>query len=235
MTTQPTPDFFDREKAAAYDRHISRLAPIVENLHFLIRLVLCDLPTDARVLCVGVGTGAEILSLAAANPGWTFVGVDPSQAMLEVCRERLTQAGILDRCALVHGYLQEVAEDQAFDAALSVLVVHFISIPARRELLKGMAGRLRQNGYLVTAEISCDLDADEFPLMFANWAQVQKLMGATPESLADLPRQLREVLTVLPHDETERMLRDCGIPQPVRFFQAFMIAGWYGRVGRVTA
>lgn len=233
MTTQPTPDFFDREKAAAYDRHISRLAPIAENLHFLIRLVLCDLPADARVLCVGVGTGAEILSLAAANPGWTFVGVDPSPAMLEVCRERLKQAGIGDRCALVHGYVQDVADGREFDAALSVLVAHFLAIPERRELLGGMTGRLRQGGCLVTAEISGDLDAEEFPLMLEHWEQVQKLMGATPESLADLPRLLREVLTVLTHADTERMLHECGIPQPVRFFQAFMIAGWYGRLGRV--
>jgi hypothetical protein len=40
-----------------------------------------------------------------------------------------------------------------------------------------------------------------------------------------------EILRVLPHGETERMLRECGVLTPVRFFQAFLIAGWYGRVG----
>lgn len=232
MTTPP-PDFFDREKAAGYDERTGRLAPIADGLHFLVQLVLCDLPPDARVLCVGAGTGAEILALAAAKPGWTFVGVDPSAAMLEVCRERLAQAGFLDRCKLVHGHLQDVAASRNFEAALSLLVAHFLDLPTRRELLRGMAGRLKDGGCLVTAEISGDLDAADFAPMLANWEQVQKLMGATPESLADLPRQLREVLTVLPHDETERMLRECGIAQPVRFFQAFLIAGWYGRVVRV--
>ena len=53
-------------------------------------------------------------------------------------------------------------------------------------------------------------------------------MGATPESLAALPAQLRDVLAVLPPAETETLLRQSGIETPVRFFQAFMISGWYG-------
>lgn len=62
------PSFFGRDVADAYDARNNALAPISNNLHFLLRLVLADLPVDARVLCVGVGTGAEILSLASAFP-----------------------------------------------------------------------------------------------------------------------------------------------------------------------
>jgi tRNA (cmo5U34)-methyltransferase len=40
---------------------------------------------------------------------------------------------------------------------------------------------------------------------------------------------LRSVLFVHPPRETERLLRESGIPVPVRFFQAFMIHAWYGR------
>lgn len=38
---------------------------------------------------MGVGTGAEILSLSSAYPEWTFVGMDSSVSMLDVCRARL--------------------------------------------------------------------------------------------------------------------------------------------------
>ena len=62
-----SPTFFNREIAEAYDRRNSALAPISDALHFLMRLVLADLPIDARVLCVGMGTGAEILSLATMS------------------------------------------------------------------------------------------------------------------------------------------------------------------------
>jgi tRNA (cmo5U34)-methyltransferase len=92
-----------------------------------------------------------------------------------------------------------------------------------------MTDRLRSGGYLVNAEISFDLDSAEFPLMLKNWESVQKLMGGTPESLANLPKQLRDVLAVVPPLETEDLIRQSGIAFPVRFFQALMICAWYGR------
>lgn len=72
------------------------------------------------------------------------------------------------------------------------------------------------------------MDAEEFPLMLKNWESIQSLMGATPESIANLARVLREMLTVLSPIEVENMLRQSGIQLPIRFFQAFMISGWYG-------
>jgi tRNA (cmo5U34)-methyltransferase len=64
--------------------------------------------------------------------------------------------------------------------------------------------------------------------MIRNWQAVHRLMGATNESLKAVPQQLREVLTVLSPDEVDALLVDSGIGTPVRFFQAFMISGWYG-------
>jgi tRNA (cmo5U34)-methyltransferase len=40
--------------------------------------------------------------------------------------------------------------------------------------------------------------------------------------------QLREMLSVISPAETERLLHQSGVLLPVRFFQAFMISGWYG-------
>lgn len=229
MSKPSATDFFTKELAQAYDERNRKLAPISENMHFLIRLVLKDLPVNSQVLCVGVGTGAEILSLARAFPQWSFVGVDPSESMLEVCRERLQEAGVLDRCKLIQGYIQEAPGGANFDAALSVLVGHFVKREERLSFYKEMVSRLKKGGSFINTEISFDLDSAEFPEMLKNWEQVQMLMGATPESLAKLPSQLREALTVLPNSEVEEFLRLSGLETPVRFFQAFMITGWYGR------
>lgn len=230
-TTPPKTDFFTKELSLAYDERNSKLAAISENMHFLIRLVLKELPAQAKVLCVGVGTGAEILSLAKAFPQWSFVGLDPSASMLEVCAERLKAAGVAERCRLVHGYIHETPESEKFDGVLSVLVGHFVKSDERLSFYKDMVQRLKPSGYLVNTEISYDLNAPEFSQMLNNWKEVQTLMGATAESLATLPHTLREVLTVLPPAETEKLLRQAGLPVPVKFFQAFMISGWYGQLG----
>ncbi|WP_202814214.1 class I SAM-dependent methyltransferase [Fulvimarina pelagi] len=96
-------EIFDADLAAGYDKRNSPLAPLSDCLHFLVRLVLADLPLQARILCVGAGTGAEILSLARAYPTWSFVGVDPSAEMLKICGASLNDAGVSDRCDLVCG------------------------------------------------------------------------------------------------------------------------------------
>lgn len=226
-TSLPVIDHFT-DAARAYDERNRQLAPIADNMHFLIRLILKNAPVQARVLCVGVGTGAEILSLSKSFPEWTFVGVDPSIGMLDVCRERLNNAGVLNRCELIHGYVHDVPPGENFDAALSILVAHFVRREDRLNFYQAMCDRLCTNGILINTEISFDLDSPEFPLMLKNWEEVQLMMGGTPESLANLSVQLREMLSVLSPIETESLLNQSGIHLPVRFFQAFMISGWYG-------
>lgn len=229
MTKISQPDFFTKELAQAYDERNSKLVSISENMHFLIQIVLKSLPQNANILCVGVGTGAEIISLSKIFPGWTFVGVDPSASMLEVCKVRLKDAGVLNRCQLLQGYVQDVATGENFDAALSLLVGHFIKSESRLDFFQNMTSRLKKGGYLVNVEISYDLNSPEFLMMLKNWEQIQTLMGATSESLASLPMQLREMLTILPGPTIEDFFRRSQISNPVKFFQAFMISGWYGQ------
>lgn len=226
---KPNPTYFTKEHADRYDERNSKLFPIANGIHFLLRLILMNLPARARVLSVGAGTGAEILALARVFPDWTFVAVEPSDAMLEVCRARFKEAGILERCELVCGFVQDVPESEKFDAVLSILVAHFVKCEERLDFYGNMVKRLLPDGYFVSAEISFDLDSKEFPSMLEHWNAVQTLMGATPESLAILPQALRDTLAVLPPAEVEALMRTSGVPMPVRFFQSLMISAWYGR------
>src|SRR5680860_1682594 len=90
---------FDRQ-AASYDRQWERMAPIRDGLFFLVESVFSELPDDARILCVGVGTGAELAHLARSFPTWSFTAVEPSGQMLEVCRQRVEREGFAARCAV---------------------------------------------------------------------------------------------------------------------------------------
>ena len=83
---------FDQQ-AAGYDKQWAGMAPIREALYLLLDALFVGLPDDARILCVGAGTGAEIAHLAERFPGWRFTALDPSGAMLEVCRQRAERAG----------------------------------------------------------------------------------------------------------------------------------------------
>ena len=199
-----TSDFFDQKIADSYDERNSRLAPISDGLHFLLRLTLASLPESARVLCVGVGTGADIFALASERADLKFVGVDPSAQMLEIARHRLDEAGIGARCELVHGYVDAVAE-RDFAAVVSLLVAHFVQREDRPAFYRAIYDRLAPGGRFLSAEIS----------------------GANEESLASLGDTLRNVLGVIGPAETEALWREAGFAVPVPFFQAFMIRGWH--------
>lgn len=221
------PEFFNQQMANGYDEKNSRLAAIGDCMHFLVCLALNDLPSHARILCVGTGTGAEILSLAKAHTEWSFVGVDPSAPMLGVCRDKLERANVLDRCELVNGYVHDVPKGEEFDAVLSILVAHFVECEGRLGFYRSVHDRLKPGGRFVSTEISYDLNSAEFPAMLKNWERVQALMGATPESLRTLEDMLRNSLSVLSPMETETVLKATGFDLPVQFFQAFLIRGWH--------
>ncbi|KAF0095841.1 MAG: Methyltransferase type 11 [Puniceicoccaceae bacterium 5H] len=230
MTRNSVSHFFDRKAAAAYDEKAQKVGAINDNLHLLIRLTLSSLPEDARLLCVGVGTGGEILRLAEQHPGWRFIGVEPSESMLEVCRGRLEEAGALERCELVHGYLADLPRGEGFDAALCLLVTHFIKDRSeRQQMLADMGAHLKPGGFLINADISFDTASPAFAPMLETWKAMHLASGADPAKLDQSIRTMQEHVDILPPGSIEDMLRQSGFPTPVRFFQSLLIHGWYSR------
>jgi tRNA G46 methylase TrmB len=100
---------FDKQ-AASYDQQWSTMAPINDALHVLARAVLLHLPPQAHILCVGAGTGAEILYPAQTFPAWQFTALEPSTVMLDVFRRRAEDQGIASRCVF---HLPSAAQAQA--------------------------------------------------------------------------------------------------------------------------
>ena len=152
-------EFFGKEVARVYDDRNQSFSPIRDCMLFLIDLVCKNVKPNARVLCIGVGTGTEIIFLANKYHDWTFVAVDPSQAMLDVCQEKLKQVNLLHRCEFIHGYVQEVPSDyNGFDVVLSLLVAHFVKREEKDAFFKNMCERLVLGGQLITSEVTCDFD-----------------------------------------------------------------------------
>ena len=82
------------KQASSYEQQWSKMASINDALYLLTSTVLSELPLKANILCVGAGTGAEILYLAQKFPEWHFTAVEPSTAMLDVFRRRAEEHGI---------------------------------------------------------------------------------------------------------------------------------------------
>lgn len=222
-------DKFEKTRAESYDLNNQHLKPLLENLHYLIRIVLKKAPSKSKVLCVGVGTGEEVLFLAKSFPDFSFVACDPSESMLEVCKEKLERENILDRCELIHGHLQDIPHEDKFDVALCLLVFHHTSKDEREKILKQISFHLLSTGIFIEAEISWDTSINSFNEMMENWQELSRLSGASEEKINSLPRLMLDHLSIKSEEEIETLFAKHGLTRPLRFFQSLFIHAWYAK------
>ena len=82
---------FDSQ-AANYDTQWVRMKAMNEALYFLLESVFAELPADARVLCVGVATGTELINLVQGHPHWRFTALERPGSVLDLGRGRVHEA-----------------------------------------------------------------------------------------------------------------------------------------------
>lgn len=222
---------FDDAHASRYDEQFVRLSPLMGALHLLMRGFFAELPEQARVLCVGAGTGAELLELARAFPRWRFVAVDPSAPMLAVCRRKAEAAGVLDRCEFHAGYLASLPAMPPFDAATCVLVSQFVLDRAERiGLFRQIADRLVPGGRLLSADLCADLDDPVDGEILDLWMGLIASAGQGPKDLEQLRTIYRQHVSVLPAVQVEFLLRAAGFTRALPIYQSLMIRAWACRV-----
>ena len=220
---------FDQQ-AAGYDTQWAKMAPMRDALHYLLESVFAELPEDAHILCVGVGTGAEMAHLAGKFPRWRFTAVEPSGAMLDVCRRRAEAEGFASRCDFHEGYLDSLPAGQLHDAATCFLVSQFILEPeARSAFFREIADRLKPGGILASSDLASDTGSPEYAALLRTWLQLMASGGVTPEGLERMSHAYARDVAVLPPEHVASIIRSGGFDTPVRFFQAGLIHAWYSR------
>ena len=101
-----------------------------------------------NVLELGTGTGETAARILARSPGARWTGIDASAAMLERARKRLPDADLRVQ------RLEDPLPQGPFDLVVSVLAVHHLDGPAKRDLFRRIAevSDLFVLGDLVVAE-----------------------------------------------------------------------------------
>ena len=228
MKTDNTAIVFDQTRASRYDTQFNKLAPIKDALHFLSQMILMDLPENARILCVGAGTGAELIYLAKTFPNWQFTAVDPATAMLDVCKQRVAEQGLLSRCHFHNGYLEDLPECPAFDAATCFLVSHFLTHHSQRiSLFKSIAKRLAKAGILINAELSADISDDTYADLLALWCSTLNFSDLPSAVVEKMTSSLGTSILLLPPTQVASSIKSAGFSTPVQFLQTGLIHGWF--------
>lgn len=217
---------FDQQ-AAGYDKQWAGMAPIREALYLLLDALFVGLPDDARILCVGAGTGAEIAHLAERFPGWRFTALDPSGAMLEVCRQRAERGGFAHRCDYHEGYLETLAAGQAYDGATCFLVSQFLTdVQARTGFFRQIAQRLKPGGLLANADLASDIHSPAYEVLLPGWMTLMSSAGVDAQMLERARAAYARDVAVLPAPQVAEIIQAGGFTAPTQFFQAGLMHGW---------
>lgn len=230
MQNQEQAVVFDEQRASTYDERAAKIAPLRDTLHLLTRLILSELPTDARILCVGVGTGLELIYLAREFPQWRFTAVDPASAMLDVCRQKAEACGVASRCTWHEGYLDSLPVSEPFHAATCLLVSHFfMQQKERRDFFGQIASRLCSQGYLVNADLASDMSSVPYQNLCEIWTRLLEYAGYPDEDVKEFLAAHDRDVAVLPPNEVSSIIASSDFDEPTLFLQTLFIHAWYAR------
>lgn len=218
---------FDQQ-AGTYDQQWAKLAPLRDGIHLLMASIFSRLPQDARMLCVGAGTGAEIHFLAKRFPEWTFVAAEPSSGMVEVAKSRAEQHGYANRCTFHTGYLETLPAGELFDCAASLLVSQFLLDPRERaDFFRVIAGRLKPGGILTTSDLASDTAAPHYSGLLEVWLRTMTAADLSPERVQQMRAAYSRDVAILPIRSVEAIIASGGFEPPVQFYQAGLMHAWY--------
>lgn len=228
--TQGAAQKFDQSRAGEYEAQ-SRIALAgYEACHDLAACILSAALGRGgarRVVVVGIGgTGAEVSAVSKLEPGWRFAGVDPSEPMLHLARERLTAQGLIGRVDLHLGDLEDLPASEPFDAAMMLGVLHHVPGDAAKiALLQEIAARLPSGAPLILA--GNRFAYAERPLLLKAWGERWRMHGASD---ADIDAKLGKILQGAdpPHSEQAvfHLLGEAGFERPEGFFSSLFWGAW---------
>ncbi|WP_068985717.1 MULTISPECIES: class I SAM-dependent methyltransferase [Lysinibacillus] len=218
---------FNNTLANEYEKGIRRTLPSYDAMLRLTHTFYhSTLPEQAEFLIVGSGSGNEILQFAEKRPHWSFVGIDPSSAMLQIAEERLKP--LPNNMSLHQGtILDSLLPSIKFDAASCILVLHFIDDDQEKlATLKEIANNLKPGAPFVLVSKYGQLGSLETELQFdlwrAYWLQHTKL---SPSEVAEMEKSIRS-LSFMREEDILSLLRQAGFTEPSRFFATTLFGGW---------
>lgn len=223
-SNHPATPFSDLQALSSYADRTRRLVPGYADLLKMATVLVSErAPEQAQVLVVGAGGGAELNAFAQTHPGWRFVGVDPSEPMLQVAQATL--GPLATRVVFHQGYVH-TAPAGPFDAATCLLTMHFVGLDERLPTLKEIHRRLKPGAPFVMAHLSFPQAPDEKALWLSRYAAFAVSSGVDPEAARRAAPTIGASLPLLGPDEEEALLQQAGFSRPSLFYTGLAFRGW---------
>lgn len=216
--------FSDPQAVARYAEGPVRQVPGFHALQQMAALLLAEVvPEEGQVLVLGAGGGLELQAFAERQPGWHFVGVDPSAEMLKLASATL--GSLASRVELHEGYI-DTAPKGPFDGAACLLTLHFLTAKERLHTLTELRRRLRLGAPLITAHHSFPQAEGAKDRWLRRYAAFAVSSGVPEPSAKNAIDAISSGLPLLTPEEDVALLREAGFDAIEQFYAGFTFKGW---------
>ena len=230
MADEPSslPDNATPHPAVAYDAGVRQTIPYYDEIHGEVLSFIEALPESPRMwLDTGCGTGALVARALPRFPATRFVVADPSLAMLEVARERLSGSRVIVLAPCGTADLPT----GCFDVVTAIQCHHYLDPSGRRNAVAACFDRLRPGGVFVTSENVRPLSRTGLRLGLRYWRRFQEHAGKSPsEVAAQLVRLDREYFPIT-LEEHLRLYREAGFVAVEVLWCSYLQAAFYAVKG----
>lgn len=214
---------FSGAQAEDYDLRMPKLVAGYDIMHEISAAYLRQsLPEDAHILVVGAATCKEIIKLSELEENWRFTAVDLSQDMLDIGSQKLKEKGCDSRVELFCGEPSQLNTNNGFDAAMSMLVMHFIEKEQKLEFLSSIQQRLNPNSPLVLADLMHTHTPDFVDIQML----LSQQLGMPFETACEIKPRFENNFKPLTIDDFKAMTKAAGFKCQGSIFQSLNFYCW---------
>lgn len=228
--TKQTIDFDKNAPIAGseYDKMAQQALPGYEAMHQMALACLrAKLPSEANLLVVGAGTGMELVKFAKGNSGWQISGVDPSENMLAIAKNKIQQHGLSEQVKLFQGYTNDLPDSSIYDAATSILVMHFIPDDGGKlAFLQSIAKRMKSSGTFILVDVFGEKGTDDFQEMISLIKEFWQEAGIIEAKKAEILETMEKGVYPISETRVLQLLEQAGFSKVIRFYTGLWVGGW---------
>lgn len=222
---------FDKNAPIAgseYDEMARLVLPGYEAMHQITLACLrAKLSDEANLLVVGAGTGMELVQFAQSNSKWQVLGVDPSENMLAVAKNKIQQHDLSEQIELFGGYTNDLPQNSIYDAATSILVMHFIPDDGGKlAFLKSIVQRIKASGTFILVDVFGEKGSDDFEEMIGLVKEFWKGTGVSEAKKAEILETMENGVYPISENRVLELLKEVGFGKVIRFYTGLWVGGW---------